>query len=244
MRLRRQITGAPKANGTVTLRYPAVPVGRVWTGTVAIPSSDPTAIWEITIADQVWANLLGPGPFGPLQAVDGEQIVLDGTGLTPGAQQTAILIGADDVEGQEANYTGPGPLPSPSAPTIVTIAGGLVDVEVDGPIATDLFLPNAAPGTVTCPANTQTVILDVGHWKVWGMDCVGTNGTGLTWLKIQVEDGYKYYEIGSMFMDDTAPATKLNDHVDLNGIEINGSHLFIFNGGSADAHVNVRARAL
>lgn len=225
------------------MKYPSVPIGRIWTGTVVIPTSDPAAIWQITIADQVWANLLGPGPFGPLQAVDGEQIQLDGYGLSVGVQQTAMLIGADDAEGEDAPYTGPGPLPSPSAPTVVTIAGQPVEV-TDGPIATDLFLPNPAPGTVVCPAGAQTIILAVGDWKVFGMDCVGTTGTGQTWLKIQVEDGSKYYEIGSMFMNDTAPATKLNDHVDLNGIEISGSHLFVVNGGLQDAHVNVRARAL
>lgn len=243
MRLRRQITGTPNVNGTVELSYPAVPVGRVWTGTVVIPSSDPAAIWEITIADQVWANLLGPGPFGPLQAVDGEQIVLDGTGLTPGAQQTAIIIGSDDAEGQEANYTGPGPLPSPSAPVVVTIAGQPVDVNVKGPTSPNNVSPNPAPGAITCPGGgATTTILSQGNWQIYGMDVIGSSGTGSTWVHIQTDSGLSLHDIGAMYVNDTE--NKLSDHVDMNGISIGYGHLFVQNDGAKDVHVVVRAQAL
>lgn len=110
------------AGGAVKLTFAAPNVGRIWQGSVVIPNAPSTAIWTIQLGGFTVANLVGNGPFGPLQVGNGQQLVISGTGVGTAAL-VAYLFGVDDPADNPTPYTGPAALPSPGAPTAVSITG-------------------------------------------------------------------------------------------------------------------------
>jgi hypothetical protein len=120
MLLRQFVTVTP-ALGNATFKFPEVPVDRVWTATLSIPLAPSTALWEIAIGDQIFNNIVGPGPFGPFQLRTGDQMVVMGTGAGTD-QLSANLLGANDASSDAPPYSGPSALPSPGAPTSVIIS--------------------------------------------------------------------------------------------------------------------------
>ena len=64
---------------TVTLSFGAVPVGRAWTGSVVIVNTAPTTTWQLQIGGAAWGAITGSGPYGPVQALQGEEVTLTAT---------------------------------------------------------------------------------------------------------------------------------------------------------------------
>ena len=122
-------TSATPAGGIVTLQFEPCTTGRVWQGTLTIPGALGTDDWTVTINDQLFATLQGPGPFGPIQLTTGGVLKLIGTVGGTGTY-LALLSGLNDPAGNATPYTGPLALPSPAAPSTVIVSGS-VDVVVN-----------------------------------------------------------------------------------------------------------------
>lgn len=104
MNLRLAEIGIPTA-GNITITFPEVPTGRVWTGTLSIPKSPSNANWTVSFAGFSF-TFTGVGPFGAIQVWEGEQIVITGTGVGLAAL-TANLFGANDDRAHAPAYYGP-----------------------------------------------------------------------------------------------------------------------------------------
>ncbi len=123
--------------GAVTLSFPAPNIGRIWQGSIVIPNAPSTAIWTIQNGGFTIANLIGNGPFGPLQIQSGQILTIVGTGAGT-ANLVAYLFGVNDPADAPTSYTGPAALPSPAAPTTVTLVANSEIVNVPpGALSTD-----------------------------------------------------------------------------------------------------------
>ena len=110
-------SGVADAAGLVTLSFNSPFVNRAWQGTVQLVNAPPASAWAVSISGIVLPTLYAPGPYGPLQMLYGQRLVLKSSGLTPGFQYTALLMGIDEPANQASLYTGP------TAVTSVAVGG-------------------------------------------------------------------------------------------------------------------------
>ena len=151
------------SGGNVVLTIPGPFLGRVWQGTIVIPNAPSSSVWALAIGGFVYANLLGNGPFGPMQVGYGQSITLTGAG-TGSAQLVAYILGVDDPASASTPYTGPAALPSPGAPALVTITGQpiMVNPIPAGPFPLDVQSFVTSGGAIALPTT------DAAHrWRVW-----------------------------------------------------------------------------
>lgn len=93
--LRVTASGTADSSGC-TITFGAVPLTRVWGGSIVIPLSPAATAWTITVGGFPWGVMTGPGPYN-VQALPGEQVKAVATsGVTSGDVYTASLIGSDD----------------------------------------------------------------------------------------------------------------------------------------------------
>jgi hypothetical protein len=85
--------------GMAEFLFPAVPNGRVWTGTVNIPAAPNTAQTSVAINGLTIGTTYGINGYGPVQCYRSETLVLGTTGLDPFTQYTAVWVIADEAEG-------------------------------------------------------------------------------------------------------------------------------------------------
>ena len=148
--LHERASGTPAA-GAVTLSFPAPKLGRVWQGSVTIPSALGTDSWLLTIGGQLYANVGGAGPFGPVQVQGGQVLSLVGT-VSGTAPMIAVLSGIDDPNDAMSPYTGPIALPGAGTTFPQTL------------LAT--FPVGSGGGIVTLPTNCETLII-VGTYSAF-----------------------------------------------------------------------------
>ena len=99
-------------NIETSLVFPSVPVGRSWTGAIVIENTAPTTTWKLRIGNNVWGAITGSGPYGPVQALSGEQITLTTTDTPsaspPGATVVAYLLGENaDIHSPDLSFVSP-----------------------------------------------------------------------------------------------------------------------------------------
>ncbi len=100
-RLREPASAVADASGNLTLTFGPVPSGRMWTGTVAILSAPSSAVWSVSVDGFGLGETTGAGPFGPVQGVGSETIVVTGSGFTAGEEYDGRLVGSDDEQGSQ-----------------------------------------------------------------------------------------------------------------------------------------------
>lgn len=111
-RLQQHASGTVGAGGIVTLAFPSVPVGLVWTGSVTLYTPVDSAlvitegIWTATRNGQPLANYGGTGILADVQIVGSEQLTITGSYLPPGAMITAVLTG-ESCDFGEADIVSP-----------------------------------------------------------------------------------------------------------------------------------------
>lgn len=178
--------------GAAVFAFPDVPLGELWCGTTTVPGAPQSFVGIVTASGQVLGQVNGPGSFGPWTCDYSQNLAISGSGLTPGAQYTAVWHA--DTRGAEFSV-----YPSPITATVVTgPIGGTVAVSnfpavqpVSGTVTTLPTLASSPTGgsvtmtgaAVTLPnhgavqgvtlaapvANTHTIaingglILDPGH---------------------------------------------------------------------------------
>ena len=110
----RLVASAETANivdGTTVLTFAQVPLGREWQGSIQIRGGAAATSWNVVIGGIFWGTLTGSGPFGPVQALPGEQVTLTTTAPVPasppGGIVIATLIGANSAFGAASTYLYP-----------------------------------------------------------------------------------------------------------------------------------------
>ena len=111
LRLVASAETADIVDGTTVLTFAQVPLGREWQGSIQIRGGSATTSWNVVIGGIFWGTLTGSGPFGPVQALPGEQVTLTTTAPVPasppGGIVTATLIGANSPFGAASTYLYP-----------------------------------------------------------------------------------------------------------------------------------------
>ncbi len=87
------------ANGVAVFTFPAVPIGRVWTGTVSIPGVPNTAQTNVQLNGLTIGVTFGINGYGPIQAYRAETLQLASTGLSPTTPYQAVWLIRDEAEG-------------------------------------------------------------------------------------------------------------------------------------------------
>jgi len=87
------------ANGIAVFTFPAVPIGRVWTGTVSIPGVPNTAQTNVQIGGLTIGVTYGINGYGPVQLYRAESLTLATTGLSPLTPYQAVWVIRDEQEG-------------------------------------------------------------------------------------------------------------------------------------------------
>jgi hypothetical protein len=113
-RLIQAASGTVAGDGSLTLVFPATPLGSVWTGVVSLPTAPSSAIWTAQILGSPWGTWAGSAPFGPIQSWGGEQLTIIGTNLPPGYVANAQWTGTSEDEAEDS----PTPVPIPNSPLI------------------------------------------------------------------------------------------------------------------------------
>lgn len=139
----RETAQGVTANGITTITFQAPHTGTIWTGSLSINNAAIGISWAITIGGLFWGQGQGAGPFGPIQAQSGVQVVLTsvGAGGSPGAYAT--LIGSIDPDDGSVPYVGPGQLPAPPAPSALLVYTGVVPVGSGTIVVTNVAAPDA-----------------------------------------------------------------------------------------------------
>ena len=88
------------SDGTITFTFPHVALGQVWTGTINVASAPDSANFTAGTGATTFGQFKGSNSWGPVQLGGGDQLVVTGTGLVPGANyqcsfQGAAVTGAD-----------------------------------------------------------------------------------------------------------------------------------------------------
>lgn len=95
------------SNGNCSITFSLPRLDRVWLGTLAITGSTAGTSWQVYVGSQSMGILLAPGPGGPFQVLGGLALTAQATGLTPGDNILAALIGTDFSKEYAPPYTGP-----------------------------------------------------------------------------------------------------------------------------------------
>lgn len=104
-------TASAKANaaGNVVIKFNLPRLNRVWQGTIQTPDSPAGTAWSLSYGGQSVGLLYSPGPYGPVQILPSQQLVLtySGGSLVSGQSYSALLLGVNDPIDNPTPYTGP-----------------------------------------------------------------------------------------------------------------------------------------
>ena len=131
----REVAQAVTANGVTTITFPAVPVSRIWTGSIFLDGVLSNVTWKVQVGGFSWGAIAGSGPYN-VQAMSGESIVLSTTSspVSPSDQTArASLIGENNALGSAVSFL------IPSAPSGYAVG-------VSGPEVSTLSLPSGTVG--------------------------------------------------------------------------------------------------
>jgi hypothetical protein len=158
-------TGTADAGGDVTITFAPIAVNSEFTGVVSVPSSPATTVWSVAIDDTVVATNGGSTQYGNLQLNSSDVLALSGSGLVPGQQYQAVLVGS-------LVFGTAGPVlvtPTASAAFAAALAGiagaGVAGVGEFG--AVTILVASGAQGTIPAPSPYQ-------YWS-WGWVAVAIN---------------------------------------------------------------------
>ena len=149
--LNQLVSAVVNVNGAATFTFQSPPSGQTWTGTLQCPGAPATAIFAATIGATQWCDWAGNSIGGPVQCFgDGaQQLVVTGSGLSPGATNEMVWIGSSDTE----TLTQPvWPDPNTSAQTVQFGSGTLV-LNQNATISS-----GAGAWSVKVPPTTRTLI--------------------------------------------------------------------------------------
>jgi len=149
--LNQLVSAVVDVNGAATFTFQSPPSGQTWTGTLQCPGAPATAIFAATIGATQWCDWAGNSIGGPVQCFgDGaQQLVVTGSGLSPGATNEMVWIGSSDTE----TLTQPvWPDPNTSAQTVQFGSGTLV-LNQNATISS-----GAGAWSVKVPPTTRTLI--------------------------------------------------------------------------------------
>jgi hypothetical protein len=134
------------------MRIPPPPSGYVYTGSVNVPVTN-NGTWTLTIGSQPWGQFLASAPYGPVQAYSAEDIVVAGTGLTPGTAYQFVFIGSIDDE-RTATPVAPMALVTAvninNAPTVNVSSIGTVG-SISNPVTVGSISNSVTVGSVSQP---------------------------------------------------------------------------------------------
>jgi hypothetical protein len=133
--LNERASGTP-VGGALTISFPAPPTGRIWQGSITIPTAVATDSWLLTIGSQLYAIIGGGGPFGPMQISAGQVLTLTWVAVffgspAPTTPYTAVLTGIDDSSDDPSPYSGPTALPASAPPSTAAYIGTTVPLFAD-----------------------------------------------------------------------------------------------------------------
>lgn len=86
--------GTVKADGTLVIAFPSIPMGRAFTGSV-VTNAPAGSVLSPSLDNTPWGDWASPAVSGPIQAFGNQSLAIAGTGLTPTQVVTAWWIGAD-----------------------------------------------------------------------------------------------------------------------------------------------------
>lgn len=110
-------TSVVDVNGNVEIYFNGPGHGRVWQGTISIIRGSTGKQFEVVVGGQAYGYISTPGPGGPYQLSENQNLILTSSGLTAGDSYTAILAGVDEPSENASSYTGP------TSTTQVTLGG-------------------------------------------------------------------------------------------------------------------------
>jgi len=91
--IRKQAAAIVTSGGTVDILFEYIPEGQTWQGTISVQTPGAGGVWIAKISGQPLGQWNGGASFGPIQVGSSEQLEITGTGLVPGTQVIATLIG-------------------------------------------------------------------------------------------------------------------------------------------------------
>jgi len=107
VQLNETAQGVADANGNCVIKFKLPSMNRVWQGTIQTPDSVGGTAWSLSYGGQSVGLLYSPGPYGPVQVLPSQQLVLKATGLVAGQTYSALLLGVNDPIDNPTPYTGP-----------------------------------------------------------------------------------------------------------------------------------------
>lgn len=138
------VPGKADGAGAITLIFPTVRSGKVWTGNLQVPLANAAASWAVQVDRQQVGTFAGATVFGPIQLDANRELRLIGTGLTANLVVDAVwYIAQDDPE--DAPPSGPAALAQ------TTISG---PVTITGPVTVQT---SNTPGSVTQTGASTTL---------------------------------------------------------------------------------------
>lgn len=99
-------SGVVAADKTLTIKFQPVPTLQMWTGMLNLYNALGTEQFQAQVSNAPWGTFLGNAQFGPIQAQGAQVISITASGLTPGLNYNAVLIGTSSADG-EVPYASP-----------------------------------------------------------------------------------------------------------------------------------------
>lgn len=72
------------------------PTGLTWTGTLNCPGAPTGTVWSAVVGSTPWGEWGGTSVYGPVQALDNQQLIVTAQGLTAGVSYILSWIGSSD----------------------------------------------------------------------------------------------------------------------------------------------------
>lgn len=206
------------SDGTATFSLIQGPsLGSFWAASFQVPGAPAASLFTLTCGGRTRAQFQGGSTFGPLELAAGDNpIRLTATGLTAGAQMTAVVH-------YTVSSSPPGALPAASAQA-VDVSGSTVDVSgssisIDGPITNNSSwqapsqavvlnyqggVVDGSYGTSTIPTWTKALVV------VWNVPAgasgassafveVSPSGGGISWPALPGSTWMGQYKVYAVF---------------------------------------------
>ena len=164
------VYGTAEATGTVKIAFQAAPQGFQHSGTAQVPNAVPASKWTAAAgtlgANQILGTFLGANLFGPVTVPPGQQLILIGTGLTPGVQYEGVF------NMNQESAANPDATPAPYGNQTVNVQG----IPGGEPVTTAAHSDLLSTKTVTVKAGINQLVA-VGCLNDYAGFEVEVNGT-------------------------------------------------------------------
>jgi len=107
--LNRRVTAMSDGSGNLSITFPPVPYGHVWTGTLRVVAAPASSSWTGYRNGLDWAGAQTGGSAGTIEGTGGDTISLTGTGFAASTNYTAAWEGNDLAASEVAVYQSPFP---------------------------------------------------------------------------------------------------------------------------------------